>query len=369
MNNKAKNKNEDRLPLSAKEIKRQIYEVKHPSSANSPVSFTGEGCGIMVSLDMDLAPNDDMMFKIILFSNKAIRCSVYKDSKAFETFMDMFLETKEPVLFVTYTITAEKGMTLDTVEVVEDYDPYVLNMYLESPYALNFNMQCALKECQPSLNALNIIKKATHMDSGDDFMRELINGYASSSFNSAYPGGLIEHIYNCLYLYASYRVHYPWIFDRRTNDLMVIGIVLHDIGKVYNLEWGYPRPESQFNHQLQGILHLEKFKDLIVETYDEEFYDMLFSIIGEHHKGKRRYPTTVYALLFRFIDGLERHSSVIISAIEEGNIRKSPFGLAVNMNDESLLIMEPDPFDFFKDNDIEWTDEFLRDKLFGNDAE
>ncbi len=68
---------------------------------------------------------------------------------------------------------------------------------------------------------------------------------AAKQLHHAWLGGLLEHVVSLLTLADRVVPHYPLI-DR---DLVLTGIILHDIGKVRELSW-----EVGFEYTIEGIL-------------------------------------------------------------------------------------------------------------------
>ena len=65
----------------------------------------------------------------------------------------------------------------------------------------------------------------------DEFMSELAKSPAGMKNHHAYPGGLLEHVVNLMEVADSVAGHYP-ILNR---DLLLMGVFLHDMGKVDEL--------------------------------------------------------------------------------------------------------------------------------------
>jgi len=53
------------------------------------------------------------------------------------------------------------------------------------------------------------------------------------SYHHAFLGGLLEHVSSLVALADSVADHYPWL----RRDLIVAGLVLHDIGKTEELSF------------------------------------------------------------------------------------------------------------------------------------
>ena len=82
---------------------------------------------------------------------------------------------------------------------------------------------------------------------------------AARQLHHAWLGGLLEHVVSLLGLADRVAAHYP-LLDR---DLLVTGVILHDIGKIRELEW-----ETGFDYTVEGVLlgHIQMGVDLVEKT-------------------------------------------------------------------------------------------------------
>ncbi len=98
---------------------------------------------------------------------------------------------------------------------------------------------------------------------------------AARQLHHAWLGGLLEHVVSLLALANGVAAHYP-LLDR---DLLVTGVILHDIGKVRELAW-----VTGFDYTIEGILlgHIQMGVDLVEKTIRraaEEFPDRLRTLV------------------------------------------------------------------------------------------
>ncbi|MDO5732303.1 MAG: HD domain-containing protein [Eubacteriales bacterium] len=115
--------------------------------------------------------------------------------------------------------------------------------------------------------------------------------------------GLAHHSYKMLYLAVTMMQLYP--FMREHVDLFTIGIVLHDVGKIYEYDHLSMGEFWYANHRVRGIEFLAGQKDRIIAAYDEAFYRQLQAIIQGHHGQYEDRPCTVATLIVHWIDSLE----------------------------------------------------------------
>jgi len=88
-----------------------------------------------------------------------------------------------------------------------------------------------------------------------------IEAPAAKQLHHAYLGGLLEHVVSLLNLADKVVPHYPILM----RDLVLTGIILHDIGKIHELAWS-----TGFEYTLEGQLlgHIQIGSAMIEKTID-----------------------------------------------------------------------------------------------------
>src|ERR1700752_3557837 len=84
---------------------------------------------------------------------------------------------------------------------------------------------------------------------------------AAKQLHHAWLGGLLEHVGSLLTLADRIAPHYPILH----RDLLLTGVVLHDIGKVHELTW-----EIGFEYSVEGVLlgHIQMGMALVEKGID-----------------------------------------------------------------------------------------------------
>jgi len=142
---------------------------------------------------------------------------------------------------------------------------------------------------------------------------------AAKQIHHAYLGGLIEHVLSLCTLARLTAAHYPHV----DGDLLLTGVVLHDIGKIYELN--YERGFSYSSEgQLLGHIHIgirmvgEKLRGLpdfppalriLVEH-------MILSHHGELEYGSPKVPLFPEALLLHYLDDMDSKMECMRALIE-----------------------------------------------------
>jgi 3'-5' exoribonuclease len=131
---------------------------------------------------------------------------------------------------------------------------------------------------------------------------------AAKSMHHAYLGGLLEHTVAVAELVSLIATHYPDL----NRDLLVVGAILHDIGKVdefvYDVCIDYSHSGRLLGHMVLGVQILdEKIKSLRAFPAEERILlsHLILSHHGEEAMGAVRLPMTREALALHFADDLD----------------------------------------------------------------
>lgn len=140
---------------------------------------------------------------------------------------------------------------------------------------------------------------------------------AATRFHHAFIGGFLEHVLSVtrtvVYLADKYRDYYPRMQPPLSKSLAVAGAVLHDIGKLIELDFqpqgsGYSARGKLIGHILLGR-DLVREKAATIPDMDEEILLRLEHIIVAHQNlpewGSPVAPHTPEALLVYFADDVD----------------------------------------------------------------
>jgi 3'-5' exoribonuclease len=143
---------------------------------------------------------------------------------------------------------------------------------------------------------------------------------AAKQLHHAWLGGLLEHVISLCTMADRVAPHYPLI-DR---DLLMTGVVLHDIGKVRELSW-----EIGFEYTIEGMLlgHIQIGAALTEKTIDSlpdfppKLKTLVLHIILSHHGklefGSPKLPMIPEALMLNFIDDLDAKMQAVSSEFDK----------------------------------------------------
>jgi 3'-5' exoribonuclease len=143
---------------------------------------------------------------------------------------------------------------------------------------------------------------------------------AARQLHHAWLGGLLEHVISLLGLADCLATHYPML-DR---DLLLTGVILHDIGKIRELTW-----DVGFGYSVEGVLlgHIQMGVDLVEKTiatlhdFPERLRALVVHMILSHHGklefGSPKLPMIPEALALNFVDDLDAKMQAMKSEFEK----------------------------------------------------
>ena len=138
--------------------------------------------------------------------------------------------------------------------------------------------------------------------------------FAAKSHHDNCPSGLLAHTFKLVYLAQVTISLYGDIINR---DLFILGVLLHDIGKIHEMHFGAYQPCSKVTHRFLGIEMLDK--EMIVKAYGEDGYYELVSILLQHHGEWGDPCKTVSARLVILIDEFEAKYMLIKQSVDESD--------------------------------------------------
>jgi 3'-5' exoribonuclease len=159
----------------------------------------------------------------------------------------------------------------------------------------------------------------------DAFARKFATCPAGVKLHHAYVGGLLEHVVTMMDAADRLLPLYPFV-DR---DLLLIGIFLHDAGKVRELTYarafGYSDEGQLVGHLAIGVELLTtaaaKVPDLTGEPVPRELMLRLQHMILSHHGtlewGSPRVPMTPEAMLLHVIDMMDTRMHQVARELRE----------------------------------------------------
>ncbi len=153
----------------------------------------------------------------------------------------------------------------------------------------------------------------------EDVSRRYRRAPAAKQIHHAYLGGLIEHVLSLCALARMTAAHYP-IVDL---DLLLTGVVLHDIGKIYELNYergfSYSSDGQLLGHINIGLMMVaERVRGILdfpppLRTLVEH---MILSHHGQLEFGSPKVPQFPEALLLHYLDDMDSKMECMRALIE-----------------------------------------------------
>ena len=143
---------------------------------------------------------------------------------------------------------------------------------------------------------------------------------AARQLHHAWLGGLLEHVVSLLGLAEKVAEHYSML-DR---DLLLTGVILHDIGKIRELTWA-----TGFDYSVEGVLlgHIQMGVDLVEKTiaglpdFPPRLQTLVLHLILSHHGklefGSPKLPMVPEALALNFVDDFDAKMQAVKSEFEK----------------------------------------------------
>ena len=143
---------------------------------------------------------------------------------------------------------------------------------------------------------------------------------AAKQLHHAYLGGLLEHVASLIGLAERVVPHYPMLM----RDLVLTGVILHDIGKIHELAWG-----TGFEYTLEGTLlgHIQIGGAMIEKTIDSlpdfppRLKTLVLHMILSHHGklefGSPKLPMIPEALMLNFLDDMDAKMQTLASEFQK----------------------------------------------------
>ena len=131
---------------------------------------------------------------------------------------------------------------------------------------------------------------------------------AAKALHHAWIGGLLEHILSLMGVADAVVRKYPGA----NRDLLLTGVLLHDIGKLKELRWGtsfeYTLPGQLLGHITIGVRMVEE-KIAALGSFPEEKRVLVEHLILSHHGryefGSPKLPMIPEAILLHYLDDMD----------------------------------------------------------------
>jgi 3'-5' exoribonuclease len=213
----------------------------------------------------------------------------------------------------------QMSIIIDTAQAVEGYtqDQFMPIKYNAEAY---WQAMINLVKAKVSEYAYSLADRVlfSNKEVADSFKVQ----FAASSHHDNCKSGLLAHTYKVLsnvnYILSSY----PKLVKKADGtvnqdkvDVLFIGALLHDIGKIREMDFGVYQTVATVTHRYLGIEFFSDYKAEIVEHYSEEWYYDLVSIMLQHHGEFGDNCRTVSALIVHKADLLDSEFTLLADSL------------------------------------------------------
>jgi len=277
------------------------------------------GVMLMKGYNIALTKNGKEYIQGSLQSGLSVPCKAWNNSAAFTK-----LKTEEygnTVVLINGQFDDFGGVlsiTLTDLQAVSGFD---IMQFFPLKYNIESYMTGLVNLVKGSVSEKGMII-ANQVLFENELVRESFkNEFAASSNHDNCRGGLLAHTYKTVYFASTITKFYSYLvsgedgkFSQDKMDLLILGTLCHDIGKIREIINGVYQPVSCVTHRFLGIEMLDK--NLIISSYDEKFYYDLVSILLQHHGEFGDDCRTVVSYIVHNVDLFESRMTFLNQTIE-----------------------------------------------------
>ncbi|MFP6614295.1 MAG: HD domain-containing protein [Pirellulales bacterium] len=222
-------------------------------------------------------------------------------------------------------IIVKKISRADAAEIVEEH------FRLLTPKSIGL-MEDRMRELLGTMTNPHLARLAEAYLVDDEFMKKFRLAPAGVKNHHAYKGGLLEHVVQLMEVVSRIADLYPQV-DR---DLLLMGAVLHDSGKVdelaYSRDFAYTDEGQLLGHIVLAVEMLDKKLNTVGEASEAIPADLalhLKHMIVSHHGsrdfGSPTLPMTIEAMVLHFLDNLDAKVHFFEAAVRDDANLDSPW--------------------------------------------
>lgn len=209
--------------------------------------------------------------------------------------------------------------SLKLQDVTSIYDESELKNFLDGydmkPILTEFNTLCKHLLSKKALHWFNLIVKSQGAN--------LVNAMAAQygGYHDGKRGGLLNHVRKLLRYAEIACDELGDTLSPAERDIFVLGLLVHDLGKIIELQDGAYSKRAIVEHTYWGIEIIKpfekEFNDIFVVADDEYPFDELIAVIQQHHGEFGARPKSVYSYLVHVVDLLDSRVSGLKEKLEK----------------------------------------------------
>jgi len=212
----------------------------------------------------------------------------------------------------------------------------------KSTFLKSANVEGLFKEFTDFVNAElspNAVKVLLGIFKNENLFPRFKEEFAGNKMHDAQIGGLLHHTVKMMKIGKVVYENEPRMNSLQYfKDMFFLSIILHDIGKVFEMNFGVYQENSFVTHRILGIEMLVKYKSAIVELFDENFYYEIISVLQGHHGEFGDAPVSVLAYLVHLIDMIDSQTTGIFDKIESNDVVTRANNMTVMVNGKYLVV-------------------------------
>ena len=191
--------------------------------------------------------------------------------------------------------------------------------FLPSTYRDIEELQGYLRFHMESVHDRDYRRLLDHVFNDSEFLERFTRAPAATRYHHAYLGGLLEHTVSVTSLCDHVAQQYP----RVNRDLVITAAILHDLGKVDELNYEqaieYSDAGKFLGHVTIGAIFISE-KISAISGFPKEKADQLLHTLVSHHGelewGSPKRPKTLEALIIHHIDNLDAKVKGFLEIVE-----------------------------------------------------
>lgn len=187
-------------------------------------------------------------------------------------------------------------------------------------------------------------------EKGRKFLEDFINNnkeiwelfhieQAAMGKHDATPVGLLRHTVKMLkFLELTLDLSNNFYLNEDGKDLLFLGLLLHDIGKVREYDNGKASQWYKVTHRGLGIEIIVENKELFLKYFDQDFYYETIAIINQHHGIYEEKPHSFFSYFVHLVDMFDTHTTGLYESLYANKDNKNMRAL-----DRDIPVLEKEP--------------------------
>lgn len=234
-------------------------------------------------------------------------------------YIEQLVRNGVPVLVTGRVVSYKDALQISSTDLNRDPDPD-MSEFLPSSWRSRAEMIAELREhigrLSPPWQRLT-----SHLLLDESFLSRFIQAPAARGMHHAFIGGLVEHTLSMAAIARHLAQHYPYV----NEDLLLTGVLLHDMGKVheYTTEGTFEFSDDGrlVGHIVRAITMIEAAAAELGDIPEDDLRHLIHLVASHHGKlewGSPVIPKTLEALLLHQIDLLDSRIQGFLDYLKSG---------------------------------------------------